>query len=168
MIKDIQNQFFENAEKSSRVLGKVSECCANLHKRAIPQYAQNSYNLGIAAVQHRRERNELQKAENVDREQAEKRMQQKKLADLCIWEDVVQKTQKSVPQTSSRAYRATTRQLTTQIRLANQESKGAQQKLKQILEVPLKKRDATPEVHMHTRTPGTHTLIHILIHTHAY
>lgn len=48
-------------------------------------------NLGIAAVQHRNERNKIQKDNKITREEAEDLLKEKNLADLDVWEQCVPK-----------------------------------------------------------------------------
>jgi len=89
MMKEVQKFAIEEAQRSARVLGDVSQQCGRFHNRCIPQYKQKSYELGISAVKHREKRNSLEKENNVDREKAEDMLKEKRLASLNVWEDCI-------------------------------------------------------------------------------
>ena len=100
-----------------------------------------SINRGIAACQHRDHRNQLQKKQNIGREEAETIMKEERLADLDVWQSCV-----PAP-TTTRTCRAITRKITHQLETANRESKGF----------------AYTHTHTHTHT---HTM-HAYAHTHT-
>ena len=114
MMDRMQNIFVANAKS----LGHLTSKCAEFHARCIPQYAQKSIDRGIAACQHRERRNQLQKKQNIGREEAETIMKEERLADLDVWESCV-----PAP-TTTRTCRAITRKITHQLETANRESKG--------------------------------------------
>ena len=99
--------------------------------------------IGIEAAQHRNDRNLIQEQKRINREEAEKLMQEDRLSDLNVWHDCIPKRKQKY---TSRDCRVTTRQITSQLRAANLESAGAKFPLKTIQNVPENTRDATPEV----------------------
>lgn len=159
MIKNVQQVAIHEAERSARVLGQMSKKCVGFHERCIPGYSHQSYNMGISAVQHRNQRNDLQRNQNVNRAKAEEMMKKKRLSDLDIWQDFL-------PQpapTTSRDCRAVTRKITSQLRTANLENKDTKNPLKKILKLPHKTRDASPEV-LPCLTVPTHLTHYCLIY----
>lgn len=99
--------------------------------------------IGIKAVQHRNHRNSVQQKKSIDRKAAEKLIKEDRLSDLNVWYDCIPKRKQKY---TSRDCRATTRQITSQLRAANLESAGAKFPLKTMQSIPENSRDATPEV----------------------
>ena len=145
MMKQVQTFAIEEAARSSRVLGGVSQQCAKFHNRCIPLYKQKDYEMGISAVQHRNKRNSLEKENNISRTKAEDIIKQDRLADLNIWEDCVPHRE-STRKLSNRNCRVKTRQITKQLQEANQETEGAEFPLKVLKKVSDQPRDANAEV----------------------
>lgn len=143
MMQSLQDFVMDGATQSCKNLGKLSGNLNAMHTRCIPEYSRTSYNIGIEAVNFRKERNELQKRKSIGREAAEELMRKQRLEDLTIYQDFIPEDEK--PRTS-RTIRTTTRQITSQLRAANLETVGAKQPLPKIGKMPSKKRDATPEV----------------------
>ena len=141
MMKKVQTFALSEAERSARVLGKVSEQCAHFHNRCIPLYKQKSFEMGIDAVKHREKRKSLEKEQRISRQKAEEKLKQDRLADLDVWQDCV-----PIKKVSNRDCRVKTRQISKQLQEANNETEGAEFPLKVLQKVPDKKRDATPEV----------------------
>ena len=145
MMKEMQTFAIEEATRSSRVLGKVSQQCVDFHNRCIPKYKQKSYEIGLSAVNHRHKRDRLQQESQLSRQKAEHILREERLADLDVWEDCLPLNE-VIKNVSSRDCRVKTRQITKQLQEANQESKGAEFPLKVVDKVCDKKRDATAEV----------------------
>ena len=104
-----------------------------MHARCIPEYTRSSYDMGIDAVQFRKERNNLQKEQKITRDAATKLMKEQRLHDLNVYEQFI--PEKEVNRTS-RTIRATTRQITSQLREANLETEGAKNPLPKIKILP--------------------------------
>lgn len=145
MMRQVQTFAIDEAKRSTRVLGDVSQQCANFHNRCIPLYKQKDFEMGIAAVQHRKKRNNLEKENNISRTEAEKILEKDRLSDLNVWEDCVPHPQ-CTKKLSNRDCRVKTRQITKRLQEANKETDGAEFPLKVIKKVSDKKRDATAEV----------------------
>ena len=143
MMNKLQEFVLSGATKSCGNLGAISQKLNEMHARCIPQYARSSYDMGIDAVQFRQQRNDLQKQQKISREAAEKMMRQQRLEDLNVYKEFI--PEKEVPRTS-RAIRATTRMMTSQLRDANLETAGAKKPLPEIETIPTQTRDASPEV----------------------
>lgn len=145
MMKNVQKFAIDEAARSSRVLGDVSQQCANFHNRCIPIYKQKDFEMGISAVQHRNKRNSLERENNICRTKAEDILKQDRLSDLNVWEDCVSHRE-STKEISNRDCRVKTRQITKQLQEANMETEGAEFPLKVLKKVSDKRRDATAEV----------------------
>lgn len=145
MMKQVQKFAIDEAQRSARVLGEVSQQCGRFHNRCIPQYKQKNYDLGISAVKHRQKRNSLEKENNVSREQAEDMIKKDRLSDLNVWQDCVPDITEPV-KVSNRNSRVKTRQITKRLQEANKETQGAKFPLEVLEKVPTKRRDATSEV----------------------
>ena len=115
MMNHMQSIFIENAKS----LGQLTAKCAEFHNRCIPKKVQSSLDRGISACNHRDRRDDLQHKEQIGRDEAEQIMQQERMQDLDVWETCV-----PAQPTSARTCRAITRQITTQLRVANHESEG--------------------------------------------
>lgn len=142
MIRKVQDVVINEAARSTRVFGEMSAYSINFHKRCIPEHSQNSYNIGIDAVKYREERNNLQKENKMSRGDADKVMKTKRLADLDVWENFVVQDCLS----TARSCRAKTRQITSQLQMANKITKGEQNPLPEVFEVPCKTRDPNAPV----------------------
>ena len=145
MMKEVKKFAIDEAQRSTRVLGEVSQQCGRFHNRCIPMYKQKSYELGISAVQHRQKRNSLEKENKIDREKAEDMLKEDRLADLNVWEDCVPVITEPV-KVSNRETRVKTRQITKQLQEANKETEGAEFPLKVVTKVTADPRDASAEV----------------------
>ena len=97
------------------------------------------------AVKHRHDRNKLQQEKKIDRGHAEELLQERRLEDLNVWESCIPKHKSG--KCTSRKCRAQTRQITSQLKAANLETKGAVNPLSKIDKISKKTRDATPEVY---------------------
>lgn len=145
MMKEVQKFAIDEAQRSTRVLGEVSQQCGHFHNRCIPMYKQKSYDLGISAVQHRQKRNSLEKENKINREKAENIIKTDRLADLNVWEDCVPVVTEPA-KISNRETRVKTRQITKQLEEANKETEGAEFPLKVVKKVTADPRDASAEV----------------------
>ena len=148
MTQKVMQFGIENANRSNRALGQMASDLAGLHNRVVSKHVQKSYDMGIRAVVHRRERDTLQEKHDLSRESAEKMLKEKRLSDLNVWEECKIKSTEN-PQVTSRHCRATTRRITKQLYQANKEFQGATKPLDKVSKVPTKTRDATPEVRTH-------------------
>lgn len=115
MMNHMQRIFIENAKS----LGQLTSKCAEFHNRCIPKKVRSYIDRGISACNHRDRRNDLQQKQKIGRDEAEKIIEEESMKDLDVWQTCV-----PAKPTSARTCRAITRQITSQLRVANLESEG--------------------------------------------
>ena len=145
LLRTAQRMSVEQTMQATKVWKDIDDKFGNFHDRVIPDYTQTNLDKGIAAVKHRRDREQIVKQKNVSRKEAEIMLKDRRLSDLNVWKDCVP-LERVEKKDSSRQRRVITRRITKTLQQANQECKDAVNPLKKIVVVPTKTRDANAEV----------------------